>query len=142
MNINFIISLTFFRLIFSVSYNYHLIDGIEQTIYIAKYNNSNYFYFYTEVTNSKNVRFNIKSQKVCVLNKRFFINEYDEDNSYYNRSIDKNFNQKNLNNTCLFFHLHNISSSKTKYVGFKTKFSFDEIRYEKMTITARIDLVF
>ena len=142
MNINFIISLTFFRLIFSASYNYHLIDGIEQTIYIAKYNNSNYFYFYTEVTNSKNVRFNIKSQKVCVLNKRFFINEYDEDNSYYNRSIDKNFNQKNLNNTCLFFHLHNISSTKTKYIRFGTELHFDVFYYNIMTITVRIDLVF
>ena len=142
MKINFIILLIFFRYIISINHDYHLIEGIEQTIYLVKKNKSDDFYFYTEVTDSKNVRFNLKSQKVCVLSERFAIKEYDENSSYYNAYIDKNFNQKKINNTCLFFHLHNISSSKTKYVGFKTKFSFDEIRYEKMTITARIDLVF
>ena len=39
-----------------------------------------------------------------------------------------------------FFHLHNITSPKTKYVGFTTEFY--EMTNNKINITVRIDLVF
>ena len=87
MKIKFIISLIIFGLIFSQKHEYHLIDGIDENLIITKDNKSDYFYFYTEVNNAKIVRFHLKSQKVWILNRKFFITEYDEDGYNYSEVI-------------------------------------------------------
>ena len=139
MKINFIISLIFFGLI--ISKNYHLIDGIDKNLILTKDNNSEYFYFYTEVNKAKIARFHLKTQQTCVLNKKFVIYEYDEVNHYYNEESSENFNQEKINNTYILFHLHNISSPNTKYIEFGTELYFDERTYLNISITARIDLI-
>ena len=141
MKINGIISLIIFRLIFSEDFYYYLQDGIDKNIIHTHDKNFRYYYFYTEITKSGIVRFNLKFLQYCIL-WRFDILEYEssiKSYSIYNKNI-KDFNEKMMNNKCVFFISHNISSSRTKYVAFRTEFY--EQHYININFTARIDLAF
>ena len=141
MKINFIILLIFFRIKLYISY--HLIDGVDKNLILTKNNNSGSLYFYTEVTKPYNVRFHLKSQKVCIMDRRFYIYEYDENTTIHSEFYYDRFNQEFINNTCVFFHLYNnITSSKTKEVQFVCNYYFNTNSYKNISITARIDLVF
>ena len=140
MKINFIILLIFFRI--KLYKSYHLIDGVDKNLILTKNNNSGTLYFYTEVNKPYNIRFHLKSQKVCIMDRRFYIYEYDENTTIHNEFYYDRFNEEFINNTCVFFHLYNILSSNTKEVQFECKYYFSSYTYNNISITARIDLVF
>ena len=141
MNINFIISLSLFRIFLFENKLFYFIDGVENNI--THTNNQNYddYYFYTRVNQSKIVKFTAKTPNSCKLSSSLEISESDykiiNDKNYY----VYNFEGKMINNMCVYYYSYNISSSRTIYVSFGTRIH-EQSSYTKINITIRIDLAY
>ena len=141
MNINFIISLSLFRIFLFENKLFYFIDGVENNI--THTNNQNYddYYFYTRVNQSKIVKFTAKTPSSCKLSSSLEISESDykiiNDKNYYVH----NFEGKMINNMCVYYYSYNISSSPTIYVSFGTRIH-EQSSYTKINITIRIDLAY
>ena len=139
MKISFIISLSLFRIFFSIQYII-LYDGIDKNITHTRNKNYDRYYFESNIAKSKGIIFTVKTPYGCRMSSTLEIYEYEYSRGYRETYRENNFRGKMISriNTCEYSYLYTISSPLSRHVDFETSF---RDYTNSAIITARIDII-